>query len=652
MKKIIAAILVLLMLCPLAVGAADNYGAELGTELIFSNWSYSASSQWGTANGIDKVFDHDTATYWHTNVTFAEGKAVSADKERTISVDFGKVIDVSGWLYTPRNDNALGTVLAYNVYSSTDGKSFEQIYSSSFKYGTVASENKPQGGSWGNTKMRCIKIEVTSAVSGDFATAAEISFYKDGKVIEPPKAPAAGAVIGREAMDGTPLYEKKGWTATVNSDGHGKVSNIFDNNIATYWHTSITASGGTVTGHDEPPFHLVITLPKDYTTSGIILTPRTDNQAGIINKADIYVSASEEGEDWFLLKEGVTFTSNYIPQELAFTANITVRRIWVEVLAGQGGYGSLAEFDLMMAKDDFETVSYKDYIEHEKTHSLYEISTERMTVDCAEESWGANIPANIFDGSSKSFWQTNEVKSDWPVTLSVDLNNVYKIKEIRYLPRQSADCHGAWLSLSVYGGTEKENLKPIKENISFPKNINLKSIILDKEAEVRYVELRIEEAYASRVSCAELTFLQSYAAKEADEEKNRERYTLKIGSNIIETNKGGEISEKELDVGPFIVNGSTMIPLRGLLEEMGAQVTWNGKNETIDIDNGQNRIKLQIWSKLVYVYGTTYGDLRYTLLNPPMIKDQRTFVPIRFVSEQLGYNVTWDGEAQAVTIER
>ncbi|MDO5479181.1 MAG: copper amine oxidase N-terminal domain-containing protein [Clostridia bacterium] len=40
----------------------------------------------------------------------------------------------------------------------------------------------------------------------------------------------------------------------------------------------------------------------------------------------------------------------------------------------------------------------------------------------------------------------------------------------------------------------------------------------------------------------------------------------------------------------------------------------------------------------------------YTLLTYPVIKDSRTFIPLRFVSEQLGYNVEWIGETQTIKI--
>ena len=112
------------------------------------------------------------------------------------------------------------------------------------------------------------------------------------------------------------------------------------------------------------------------------------------------------------------------------------------------------------------------------------------------------------------------------------------------------------------------------------------------------------------------------------------------------------LTEKEIDVAPFIVNGSTMIPLRGLLEEMGAEIGWNGQNKTVTVNNGINVITLQIWNYNVSVTNTKYGDVVYSLLKPPIISDSRTFIPIRFVSEQLGYNVSWDGETQTVTITK
>lgn len=51
-------------------------------------------------------------------------------------------------------------------------------------------------------------------------------------------------------------------------------------------------------------------------------------------------------------------------------------------------------------------------------------------------------------------------------------------------------------------------------------------------------------------------------------------------------------------------------------------------------------------------YGGMYKTIRYTLDVPPKIKSDRTFIPIRFVSEHLGYDVFWEAETQTITISR
>ena len=64
-------------------------------------------------------------------------------------------------------------------------------------------------------------------------------------------------------------------------------------------------------------------------------------------------------------------------------------------------------------------------------------------------------------------------------------------------------------------------------------------------------------------------------------------------------------------------------------------------------------IILQNRHNLVFVEtGGKYGTVRYTLPQAPRIKDGRTFIPLRFVSEHLGYNVSWNGETRQVTITK
>ena len=189
-------------------------------------------------------------------------------------------------------------------------------------------------------------------------------------------------------------------------------------------------------------------------------------------------------------------------------------------------------------------------------------------------------------------------------------------------------------------------------NYKLDKKLGVNNIELGKEVEARYVEIYFNEVVERRVSCAELTFYQTIASKKEMAERNKESYTLTIGSNVINVYKNGESYDKTIDVAPYIVNGSTLIPLRGLMEEMGATIDWVGHNQMIQIDNGVYYIELQIWNNIVYVESQAYGRVRYSLLNFPVIKDSRTFIPVRFVSEMLGYKVEWIPETQKIVITK
>ena len=628
------------------------------------NWDVKASSEMAGAQSIKSAFDGEVNTIWHTKFT-VEGSQITSHDEPpfTIDVKFGKEMTVAGWCYTPRNGNGAGIIQEYNIYSSSDGKKFEKIYSGTFDIDyKVDATRSSVSAFWGEKKMKALRIEITKSV-GNYGSAAEIEFYSKGtssaasgttgtKPAEDKKDDKKDETGTSSASDGTPFLSRTGWKAEVNSvlNAGFAVEKIFDGNVATYWHSKYTIEDGKVAGHDEPPYNLVVTLPSVVETSGIVLTPRTDSINGRFFGGNIYVSDTDDGE-WFLLKEQANFRRDGKPHEMFFNMNLKIKRVWVEVTSTHGGFGTLAEFNLMQKNDKLKAGTYEEFKVADAANTIYEIDREGMTAESSAPNW--QTTEKLFDGGHSSFWQTEAVKeSDWPIVLTVDLKNVYKLKEIHVQPRNTADHHGAWLKLTVNGSVDGSDWVELKSGLTYEDDLADRIIRFDEEKAVRYVEFCIENAVASRASAAEITFWETKTAKEEREAANKVTYTLKIGSNKITTEKAGTKTEKEIDVAPFIVNGSTMIPLRGLLEEMGAEIGWNGQNKTVTVNNGINVITLQIWNYNVSVTNTKYGDVVYSLLNPPIISDSRTFIPIRFVSEQLGYNVSWDGETQTVTITK
>lgn len=99
------------------------------------------------------------------------------------------------------------------------------------------------------------------------------------------------------------------------------------------------------------------------------------------------------------------------------------------------------------------------------------------------------------------------------------------------------------------------------------------------------------------------------------------------------------------DAAPFIENDRTMVPVRMVAENMGYDVLWNSVDRMVTILSTQRRIVLTIDSNTALV-----GKQQVKLDAAAMIRNDRTYVPIRFVSENFGYQVDWDNDTRSVLI--
>ncbi|MCC8169466.1 MAG: copper amine oxidase N-terminal domain-containing protein [Oscillospiraceae bacterium] len=97
---------------------------------------------------------------------------------------------------------------------------------------------------------------------------------------------------------------------------------------------------------------------------------------------------------------------------------------------------------------------------------------------------------------------------------------------------------------------------------------------------------------------------------------------------------------------PVIENGTTLIPIRFLFGQMGAEVDWEQDTRTATISKDGTVITFTIDNTTAMVNGE---PAEMTL--PAQLINDKTMVPVRFLSEELGYTVTWDGDNRIITIE-
>ncbi|MBR2500053.1 MAG: hypothetical protein IKB60_03125 [Clostridia bacterium] len=99
---------------------------------------------------------------------------------------------------------------------------------------------------------------------------------------------------------------------------------------------------------------------------------------------------------------------------------------------------------------------------------------------------------------------------------------------------------------------------------------------------------------------------------------------------------------------PFIdtTTNRTLVPARGLFEAVGATVNWAPETRTVSVSKEGLEVKVTIDSTLAYKNTTAI-----VLDQPPVIVDDRTYVPLRFIAESLDLNVDFDGTTTTVIIK-
>lgn len=132
------------------------------------------------------------------------------------------------------------------------------------------------------------------------------------------------------------------------------------------------------------------------------------------------------------------------------------------------------------------------------------------------------------------------------------------------------------------------------------------------------------------------TFKQAEGATNTDKPAAAAKtIILQIGSTAVLVDEQAIIN----DVAPVIHNDRTLVPIRVITEALGGQVAWNEAAKEVTLTVNGKEIKMTI-GKVLEKYGVA-----------PVIIGGRTFVPVRFVADELGAVTTWDDATKTVAIQ-
>jgi len=129
-------------------------------------------------------------------------------------------------------------------------------------------------------------------------------------------------------------------------------------------------------------------------------------------------------------------------------------------------------------------------------------------------------------------------------------------------------------------------------------------------------------------------------------DKGKMEIKMRIGIKTIYVNN----RPQEIDVPPMIVEGRTLLPIRWVVEPLGATVSWDETEKKVTIVLKTTVIELWI--------GNNTGKVNriekfIDPANPkvvPILTQGRTMLPVRFVAENLGCKVEWESTTKTVTI--
>lgn len=108
---------------------------------------------------------------------------------------------------------------------------------------------------------------------------------------------------------------------------------------------------------------------------------------------------------------------------------------------------------------------------------------------------------------------------------------------------------------------------------------------------------------------------------------------------------------KSLDSPPIIENNRTLVPLRALLEAFNGTVLWDSKEKKVTVSFNSTKIELWIGKPQANVNGVLkWIDDDNRNVNPEIINN-RTMIPLRFVVENLDFEVIWNEDLKTITIK-
>jgi hypothetical protein len=147
-----------------------------------------------------------------------------------------------------------------------------------------------------------------------------------------------------------------------------------------------------------------------------------------------------------------------------------------------------------------------------------------------------------------------------------------------------------------------------------------------------------ERAEKGAVAIDDISFLYKNPSSEAP--KPTIRMTIDSTTMTVDN------KTLEIDQPPVIVADNTLVPVRFVIEALGGQVFWDNEERKVTVVKDAHLFELWLDNKNLIMDGEAVAAEV-----APQLINERTMVPLRLLTEKLGWKVTWHNDTRSITLE-
>ncbi len=100
-----------------------------------------------------------------------------------------------------------------------------------------------------------------------------------------------------------------------------------------------------------------------------------------------------------------------------------------------------------------------------------------------------------------------------------------------------------------------------------------------------------------------------------------------------------------IDQPPVVLDGSTMVPIRFIVEALEGEVFWNPDDNKVTLIRGNQYVEMWLNEPEM-----SFNGRKMKAPVAPTALNNRTLVPLRILSEQLGWEVYWDNDTRSIKL--